>query len=218
VVAIDGPSGAGKSTVARGVADRLGLEVLDTGAMYRAVTLAVLDQGVDAGDADACAALARRAQIETGDQVSLDGRDVTRQIRSPEVTAAVSAVSAHPAVRSVLVDRQRAWVDERGGGVVEGRDIGSVVFPDAPLKIFLTADPNERARRRHRDDRSSRDGVQVDDVLSEIDRRDRLDSTREASPLHPAPDAIHIDTTGRSPEDVVDEIVDRFTALTGDAR
>ena len=157
VVAIDGPSGSGKSTVARAVADALGLPVLDTGAMYRAVTLAVLEAGVAPDDDAAC--LRRRADasaIEVEDGVTrLDGRDVSAEIRGPEVTAAVSTVSAHPAVRDVLVDRQREWVAHHGGGVVEGRDIGTVVFPDAPVKVFLVADDAERARRRQRDERAA---------------------------------------------------------------
>src|ERR1019366_2854858 len=140
VVAIDGPSGAGKSTVARGVAAALGVEVLDTGAMYRAVTFVVLDAGVDPNDADACAALTRHGHIEQqGTTTRLDGRDVSTEIRSPAVTRAVSTVAAHPAVRAVLVEHQRRWAATHGEGVVEGRDIGTVVFPDAVLKVFLTA-------------------------------------------------------------------------------
>jgi cytidylate kinase len=218
VVAIDGPSGAGKSTVARGVAAELGLPVLDTGAMYRAVTLAVLEAGVDPTDGDACAALARRVTIDQrGATTLLDGRDVSADIRSPEVTAAVSTVSAHREVRAVLVDRQRAWAQAAGGGVVEGRDIGTVVFPDAVVKAFLTATDAERARRRH-DEGGADDGTSVDAVRADLDRRDRLDRTRSVSPLQPAPDALPIDTTGRPVEDVVHEIVDAFRARTGAAR
>ena len=173
VVAIDGPAGSGKSTTARGVADALGLHTLDTGAMYRAVTLAAMEAGVDIGDGDAVAAVAERAGIELGDgSVHLDGRDVSAEIRGPEVTAAVSAVSSHPAVRKVLVDRQRAWVLEHGGGVVEGRDIGTVVFPDAPVKVFLNADDDVRAARRRRDEEASAREVAVDVV------RDALDPAR----------------------------------------
>ncbi len=218
VIAIDGPSGAGKSTVARGVAERFDLEVLDTGAMYRAVTLAVLEQGEDSTDAAMCVAIARAITIETGAVTKVDGRDVSRAIRGPDVTAAVSTVSAHPAVRSVLVEQQRGWVAERGGGVVEGRDIGSVVFPNATLKVFLTASEDERAARRQRDEAGDRRDVDVDAVRKDIDRRDRLDSTRTASPLRPAADAVMIDTTGRSPADVVDEIVGHYAAATGQAR
>ena len=134
VVAIDGPAGSGKSTTARGVADALGLHTLDTGAMYRAVTLAAMNAGIDGDAGDAGATVVERARVELGDgSVRLDGRDVSAEIRGPDVTAAVSAVASHPAVREVLVERQRAWVREHGGGVVEGRDIGTVVFPDAPV-------------------------------------------------------------------------------------
>jgi cytidylate kinase len=218
VVAIDGPSGAGKSTVARGVADALGLEVLDTGAMYRAVTLAVLESGTDATDAAACAAVAARVRLEPrGATTLLDGRDVSAEIRSDPVTALVSTVSAHPAVRAVLVEQQRAWVAARGAGVVEGRDIGTVVFPDAAVKVYLTASDAERARRRR--DEVNLDGtLSVDDVRVELDRRDRLDSTRSTSPLRVAPDALHLDTTGRPVAEVVAEVVDAYRARTGAAR
>jgi len=218
VVAIDGPSGAGKSTVARGVAAELGLEVLDTGAMYRAVTLAVLEAGVDPGDAEACVAIANRARVDQrGVTTRLDGRDVSVEIRGPAVTAAVSMVSAHPAVRGVLVARQRAWAGAAGGGVVEGRDIGTVVFPDAVVKAFLTASEDERARRRHEEERAG-DGASVDAVRAAIDERDRLDSTRAVSPLSAAPDALRIDTTGRAAGDVVREVADAYRARTGAAR
>ena len=213
VVAVDGPSGSGKSTVARGVATALGLEVLDTGAMYRAVTLAALDSALDLRDADACSEIAQRTRIELdGTTVLLDGRDVTADIRGPHVTGAVSIVSAHPGVREVLVDRQRAWVDEHGGGVVEGRDIGTVVFPDAAVKVFLTASDEERARRRQRDERAAARDVDVDSVRESLVRRDQLDSTRAVSPLRAAPDALVVDTTARTADDVVAEIVARFRA------
>ena len=218
VIAIDGPSGAGKSTVARGVAAELGRSVLDTGAMYRAVTLAVLEAGVDPADGVACAAVATRARIDQrGTTTRLGGRDVSAEIRGPDVTAAVSTVSAHPAVRSVLVERQRAWADAAGGGVVEGRDIGTVVFPDAAVKAFLTASEEERARRRH-EEAAAAHGTSVDAVRAAIDQRDRLDSTRAVSPLVAAPDALQIDTTHRPVEDVVREIVDAYRAKTGAAR
>jgi CMP/dCMP kinase len=217
VVAIDGPSGSGKSTVARGVARALALEVLDTGAMYRAVTLAALESGADLSDGDALAALARASTIEPGDRVLLDGRDVSAEIRGPDVTAAVSTVSAHPPVRAVLVDRQRAWVERRGGGVVEGRDIGTVVFPEAPVKVFLTASDQERARRRQRDEAAAERAVDVDDVRAEMARRDAIDSNRVASPLSAASDALRIDTTGRSVDDIVDDIVERFRRATSGA-
>jgi cytidylate kinase len=207
VVAIDGPSGSGKSTVARAVAQRLGLEVLDTGAMYRAVTLAALEAGTAPDDANALTQLANRAQIEVDDTVVLDGRDVTTTIRGPEVTSAVSAVSTHPGVRAILVDRQRAWVAQHGGGVVEGRDIGSVVFPDAPVKVFLTARDDERARRRARDESAAARRDDVDTVAEAMARRDELDSTRAASPLVAAPDAHFIDTTALGVDEVVREVV-----------
>jgi cytidylate kinase len=219
VVAIDGPSGSGKSTVARGVAARLGLEVLDTGAMYRAVTLAALERGADLHDAVACEAAAVDSEIVVDGTVLLDGRDVTAEIRGPEVTASVSTVSAHPGVRSVLVDRQRAWVDEHGGGVVEGRDIGTVVFVDAPVKVFLTASDDTRAARRARDEAAAARATTVDAVAADLARRDTLDSNRSVSPLIAAADAIVVDTTTRSVDDVVDEIVLRAEAVfatTGD--
>lgn len=218
VVAIDGPSGAGKSTVAARVAAALHLDVLDTGAMYRAVTLAVLERGIDANDADACARVAEAVQLTVGAEILLDGRDVSRDIRGPVVTAAVSAVSAHPGVRTVLVDRQRAWAAARGAGVVEGRDIGTVVFPDAAVKVFLTASDEERARRRQRDEADAQRAVGVEHVREELDRRDRLDSTRAISPLRPADDAFVVDTTSRSVDDVVAEIVERFTSATSAPR
>ena len=217
VVAIDGPSGAGKSTVARRVASELGLEVLDTGAMYRAVTLAVLEADVDPSDADACAVVAARVLIEQrGPQTLLDGRNVSVEIRSPPVNATVSTVSAHPEVRRVLVDHQRSWAIARGGGVVEGRDIGTVVFPDAVVKVFLTASEAERARRRR--DESAGAPVSVEAVREDLGRRDRLDSSRAASPLVAADDAIRIDTTGRPVDDVVREIVKHVRARTGAAQ
>jgi cytidylate kinase len=214
LVAIDGPSGAGKSTVARGVARALGLDVLDTGAMYRAVTLAVLDRGQDPTDERGCAEITRASTITVGDRVELDGRDVTEEIRSPDVTALVSTVSAHPAVRSILVERQRDWAAEHGGGVVEGRDIGTVVFPDATIKVFLTASDEERARRRQLDEVAAARSVDVEKVREDLDRRDQLDSQRATSPLQPAPDALQVDTTDHSADEIVDQVVDAFAAAT----
>jgi len=220
VIAIDGPAGSGKSTVARGVAQALGMLVLDTGAMYRATALAVLEQHIDPADADKVTEAARRTRIvvgeaerEQGDEpVRLDGRDVTAEIRGPAVTAAVSAVSAHPGVRKVMVARQREWIERHGGGVVEGRDIGTVVFPDAAVKAFLTASDGERARRRQRDERAAARIADVTEVRDALARRDALDAGRATSPLRPADDAVVIDTTGRTVEDVVAEIVARFAA------
>lgn len=196
IVAIDGPAGSGKSTVSRAVAERLGVERLDTGAMYRAVTWAALDRGIDLADAPAVAAVARDALLEVnGSGVRIDGRDVTEAIRTPEVSRAVSVVAATPEVRRHLVERQRRWAADHGGGVVEGRDIGTVVFPDATLKVYLTASPEERARRRH------------EEPAGGVALRDRIDSTRATSPLYRAADALLIDTTGRSVGAVVDEVL-----------
>lgn len=216
VVAIDGPSGSGKSTVARGVAAELGLPVLDTGAMYRAVTLAVLEAGADPGDEAACSAIAKAARIDlSGGTTRLDGRDVSAEIRAPDVTSAVSAVSAHAAVRATLVDHQREWVADHGGGVVEGRDIGTVVFPRAAVKAYLVASDVERARRRQRDEEAAARAVDVAAVRDALVRRDTLDSSRVVSPLRPADDAIVIDTTARTVADIVAEIVARFRAPEG---
>lgn len=213
VVAIDGPSGSGKSTVGRGVAEALDLPVLDTGAMYRSVTLAVLDSGTDPADAAACARIAESVRVELEDGVvRLDGRDVRAEVRGPEVTATVSTVSAHPAVRALLVARQQAWVEEHGGGVVEGRDIGTVVFPDAAVKVFLTASDEERARRRQRDEAAAARSVDVAAVRQDLARRDAQDTGRAASPLRAADDAVVVDSTGRPVAEIVADIVERFRA------
>lgn len=211
VIAIDGPGGSGKSTVSKAVAERLGLEVLDTGAMYRAVTLAVLRRGVDPADEAGVTQVAEDAPIVMGAdrRVRVGGEDVTAEIRGPEVTASVSAVSAHPGVREALVGRQRAWVETRGGsGVVEGRDIGTVVFPDAPVKVFLTANEQVRAARRQGDERAAERDVAADAVRRDLARRDRLDSERPTAPLRAAEDAVIIDTSDLSVEAVVDRIVE----------
>jgi len=212
IIAIDGPSGSGKSTVARAVAAALGLEVLDTGAMYRAVTWAALEADVDLGDPDAVNRVARDAHIELGERVCVNGQDVTTAIRSPEVTGAVSTVSAYPAVRAILVAHQRAWAETHGGGVAEGRDIGTVVFPDATVKVFLTASDDERARRRQGDETSARRSVDLPTVKEELARRDALDSGRKASPLRAAQDAMVIDSTRLSVSDVVAEVLRRVAA------
>jgi 3-phosphoshikimate 1-carboxyvinyltransferase len=195
VVAIDGPAGAGKSTVSTAVAERLGVDRLDTGAMYRAVAALALERGTAPGDTDAVAALAAASIIDVGERVTIDGLDVTGLIRSPDVGQAVSLVAANPQVRRHLVERQREWARAHGGGVVEGRDIGSVVFPGAEVKVYLTASAQERARRRH------------DEAPEGVARRDRIDSTRDASPLREAEDAHRLDTTGRTVEDVVEEVL-----------
>ena len=194
VVAIDGPAGAGKSTVARAVADALGFTYLDTGAMYRAVALAATERGVPA------ASIAASLRIEPGERVLLDGRDVTREIRTPDVSEAASQVAADPGVRAAIASEQRRLL-ARGDWVAEGRDIGTVVAPDAELKVFLTADAAERARRR-----ADELGVDVATVLAEQTIRDERDRTRAHSPLVPADGAVVIDTTEMTLHEVVEEI------------
>lgn len=206
LVAIDGPAGAGKSSVAAGVAARLGLERLDTGAMYRAITLASLRAGIDPADGTAIAKLLTGSAIYVGEQVLLDGEDVTVEIRSAHVTAAVSQVAAHPEVRQELVARQRAWAEHRRGGVVEGRDIGSVVFPDATLKIYLTASTEERGRRRA--SQEQRGDAATWAAATELENRDQLDSSRQASPLVVAPGAHVIDSTKATLEEVVEQVLE----------
>ncbi len=211
ILAIDGPAGAGKSTVSKRVADALGLEMLDTGAMYRAVTLAALQGDVPLDSSLACSEIAARVVIELrADTTWLDGVDVSAAIRTPEVTRAVSVVSAHAGVRSALVAHQRQWAGTRTAGVVEGRDIGSVVFPESRCKIFLSASAAERARRRQIDEVDAGRTVTIDELVADIERRDRLDSNRPVSPLTQAEDAQAVDTTGRTIDDVVDEIVMRY--------
>ncbi len=208
VIAIDGPAGSGKSTVARAVAQRLNLKYLDTGAMYRAVAFAVLRSGGDPGDHDLTTRIARDIEMDIGlDEVIVDGVDASVEIRGPEVTRAVSTVAANPDVRSELVSRQRQWVKTRGGGVLEGRDIGTVVFPDAELKVYLTADPEERARRRAKEVTD----LDYDTVAADIARRDTIDSTRATAPLAEAVDAVVVDTTGLSIEEVVEQIASLFS-------
>ena len=204
VIAIDGPAGSGKSTVARAVAVHLGLDHLDTGAMYRSVAFAALRAGVDPADQEAVGALVVALVIEVGDVVLVDGDDATEAIRSPEVSKAVSTVAQNPAVRGELVRRQRAWAGERAGAVMEGRDIGSVVLPDADVKVYLTASDAERARRRAAQAEVSGD-QQV--AAADLARRDHIDSTRAASPLVVADGAVVIDTTGRTIEEVVAAVV-----------
>ena len=211
VIAIDGPAGSGKSTVARAVADRLGLEYLDTGAMYRSVAYAALRGDVDPADADQLAKLAPVLEIEVAGGITVvDGVDASIEIRGPEVTRAVSVVAANPAVRADLRDRQREWARTRGGGVIEGRDIGTVVFPDATLKVYLTASPEARAGRRAQEVTD----LDYETVAADIARRDALDQGRDDSPLTEAHDAVTIDTTDRT----IDEIVDEVLAHLPDAR
>jgi len=207
VIAIDGPAGAGKSTVARGTADALGFTYLDSGAMYRSVALAALGAGTPLDDGEALGKLARGLSIElAGDEVRLDGRDVSAEIRSPEASAAASRVSVHPQVREAMVAQQRALI-EAADYVAEGRDIGTVVSPDAPLKVFLTASADERARRR-----AAESGRPVDEVLAEMRDRDGRDTEREHGALRAAEDAVDLDTTGMS----IDEVVARVVALARD--
>ena len=206
IIAVDGPGGSGKSTVSRQLAQRLGWLHLDTGAFYRAATLAVLRAGVAAAaHTEVAEAVRVRMFVQEGGRMCLDGEDVSLEIRSPEVTAAVSAVSALPEVRKMMVAQQRAWVAEHGRDVVvEGRDIGTVVFPEADLKIWLSASAQERAKRR-----ALQTGEDPAVVMQELDRRDRADSGRKVSPLRPAEDAVLMDTTGMT----VDEVVDRIVGL-----
>jgi len=204
LVAIDGPSGSGKSTVSRMLAERLGCARLDTGAMYRAVALAALRQGLDLEDTVALENLARTIELTMGNEVLLDGENIEKAIRTPEVDRAVSKVAAIPGVRKEMVARQQAWIREHGGsGVVEGRDIGTVVAPEADLKIYLDAAPTERARRRIREHH----GEDPDEVAEDLAARDARDSQRATSPLERAQDAIVVDTTARGVESVVEEIL-----------
>ncbi|MEU8053922.1 (d)CMP kinase [Micromonospora haikouensis] len=209
VVAVDGPSGSGKSTVSRRLAVSLGARYLDTGAMYRAITWAVLRSGVDLTDAESVGKVAAEVDLRIGTDpqgyaVTADGVTVDAEIRGTEVTGAVSAVAAVPSVRALLVARQRELIAKAGRIVVEGRDIGSVVAPDADLKVYLTASEAARAQRR-----SAEDATDVAATAADLARRDRLDSTRKADPLQQAADAVVLDTT----ELGIDEVVDRLRAL-----
>ncbi|MGZ5315095.1 MAG: (d)CMP kinase [Solirubrobacterales bacterium] len=203
VIAIDGPAGAGKSTVARGVAAALGFTYLDSGAMYRAVALAALREGAALGDGDALGALARGLNLALdGASVRLGGEEVTAAIRTPEVTAAASRVSVHPEVREAMVAQQRALI-AAGRYVAEGRDIGTVVSPDSPLKVFLTATPEERARRR-----ADESGESPEAVLAAMRDRDSRDREREHGALRAAPEAVEMDTTGLGSDEVVARVVE----------
>lgn len=203
VIAIDGPAGSGKSTVGRRLAERLGLTYLDTGAMYRAVAFAAIRQGIDPEEAERVAVLARAIDIVVDDRgVKVDDIDATVEIRGPEVTRAVSVVAANSEVRDELRARQRAWAIERGGGVIEGRDIGTVVFPDALLKVYLTASAEVRASRRAKE----MTDLEYDDVAADIARRDAADSGRADSPLATAGDAVTVDTSAMGIDEAVEEL------------
>ncbi len=209
-IAIDGPSGVGKGTIARRVAARLGYRHVDTGAMYRAVAWAAVQRHLDPNDEELIVRLARTSTIDVrGDSTAIDGHDVTRAIRTPEIDSAASAVARLPRVRAVLVERQRE-LGAGGGVVMEGRDIGTVVFPDADVKIYLDAAPQERARRRAADPHHAGNGrVPIETIATEMEARDRADSTRASSPLATAPDAHVIDTTGLS----IDEVTERVLTI-----
>ncbi|MGE0448641.1 MAG: (d)CMP kinase [Vicinamibacterales bacterium] len=207
IIAIDGPSGAGKGTVARAIAAELGYRHVDSGAMYRAVGWKALRDGVSFDREGDVAQVAQTADIDvTAERVTIDGVDVTRAIRTPQIDRAATSVARLPAVRRILVDRQRALGAE-GGIVMEGRDIGTVVFPSADLKLYLDASAEERARRRAADPAHSGVPAAVEEVATMLQERDRIDSTRAASPLYAAPDAVVIDTTGRAVSDVVADVM-----------
>ncbi|WP_422746583.1 (d)CMP kinase [Mycobacterium sp. WMMD1722] len=223
VIAVDGPAGTGKSSVSRGLARALGARYLDTGAMYRIVTLAVLRAGIDPADADAVAAAADTVELSVGydpdhDRSYLAGEDVSSEIRGDAVTRAVSAVSAVPRVRARLVELQRTLATGPDSVVVEGRDIGTVVLPEAPVKIFLTASAEERARRRN--DQNIANGLADDyaTVLADVQRRDHLDSTRAVSPLRAAQDALVVDTSDMSEPEVVAHLQDLVQQRAGVSR
>ncbi len=211
VIAIDGPAASGKSTTARLVAKQLGYLHIDTGAMYRAITLRVLEEGIPLNDADRISKVAEETQIRLersndGNAVFIDGRDVTEAIRSPNVTKSVSTVSSYQPVRSVLVREQRRMA-EQGGVVLEGRDIGTVVLPNADLKVFMVANVDERARRRKRELEAAGGGADEARIRDELIQRDALDSTRDVSPLRKAPDAIELDTSNMTIDEQVTFIV-----------
>jgi len=203
VIAIDGPAGAGKSTVARGLADELGITYLDSGAMYRCVALALSRAGADPDDPEQAAGVASDLEIAfDGERVLLDSEDVSAAIRTPEISALASRVSVHPKVREAMVMRQREMIS-RGPYVAEGRDIGTVVSPDAPLKVFLVADHSERARRR-----AAETSRNVDEVWSDLAERDRRDTEREHGALQAAEDSVAVDTTELSPNEVIEQIAE----------
>jgi cytidylate kinase len=207
IVAIDGPAAAGKGTLARALARRLGWSYLDTGAMYRAIAVAVLDAGLSVDDAAGAARLAHAARIGVeGERVELDGVDVSSRIRAPEVTGVVSTVAAHQSVRDALVTRQRELIERGNDVVMEGRDIGTTVAPEAEVKVFLTASLDERARRRARQLGLREDAETLASLTKELAERDEADASRHASPFRKAEGALVVDSTDRSVEDLVEEI------------
>ena len=209
VIAIDGPAGAGKSTVAKRVSEATGLPYLDTGAMYRCVAYAIQKDKVDINDAVAVGRIAHTVAINIeGTTATLNGEDVSSSIRSPEINGIVSVIAAQTPVRDAMRQQQRQWIDTHGGGVVEGRDIGTVVFPNATLKIFLTASPIVRAERR-----VGQSGGDLEEVAAAIAQRDHIDTSREDSPLRPSPDAIAVDSSNKTIDDVVAEIVSLFDVV-----
>ena len=206
ILAIDGPAGSGKTSLAKRIASETGLEYLDTGAMYRSVSAKVIEEGIDPEDKELVVAIANRISIVfEGDEVFVDGERLTETIRSPEVNAVVSYVAANPGVRSILRRAQRSWARKRGGGVLEGRDIGTVVFPRARLKVYVTATPEERAKRR-----SLESGRPMEEILEEIMGRDKIDSSRIDSPLSISNDALMVDSTGKTIDEVAEEILRSF--------
>ena len=208
VIAIDGPAGSGKSTVGRALATRLGLRYLDTGAMYRSVAFAALRRGVDPADAAPVARIAREFDLRMDDDgtIRVDGADATIEIRGPEVTRAVSIVAANPEVRTAMVERQRDWATRNGGGVMEGRDIGTVVFPDAELKVYLDASPEVRASRRAK----AVSDLDYETVAADLARRDALDQGRTTSPLEVADDAVVVDTSDLGVDEIVDRVLEEL--------
>ena len=206
VIAIDGPAGAGKSTIAKALASRLNMKYLDTGAMYRAVTFEAMLRELDLDDQGAITVMAQECDLHVGlDRVIINGHDATQAIRGTEVTGSVSKVAANSGVRTEMRIRQQEWATSHGGGVIEGRDIATVVFPDAVLKVFLTASPEVRAQRR-----VDQSGGNVAEIAAAIAERDLLDSTRADSPLASSNESVVVDTSDRAIDDVVDEIEKLF--------